>query len=155
MTRTMTAILLLLLVAAVLMLNTCKEETAAPQQSGCSSASAVGTYLLTPTAPDPPPAPYQLTDNYNYHSTTADGYDVNCNMVNYDDCPDQTNDSFSYGTGTGCLEQFFDAYLGDYAFAGVRLREYNQGTGPFATGTYTGPNGESGTFAFYEAGRTP
>lgn len=139
----------------------CEDETTAPDENAANCSGTTGTYVLTPTAPAPPPAPYSVTDDYFYHSTDADGGGgPNCDLVNYEDCPDEAENYFQYNSGAGCGgSNVFTARLGSgsaaYDFYGNYVRSYNTGTGPFATGSYDRPNGESGTFEFYEAGRTP
>jgi len=66
-----------------------------------------------------------------------------------------TDRYFQYTRGqTGCID-FFDAIVGlpgeaVYYVGGTPLRAFGDGTGNFASGTYTTDTGASGTFAFHE-----
>ncbi len=147
-----------LFLTAAALLAACNQEEDSPQ-AAAESGPKTGTYKLTPTAPIPAPAPHNVTDKYIYHSTERDqGGGPGCDLVIYEDSPDDTNNYFQFGVGGGCAVNLFEARVGTgsnlYDFFGNWLRPYNTGSGPFATGFYTGPNGEEGTFEFYEEGRT-
>jgi len=149
MNRTTASLPLAILLSLATLGSSCGDDSPTTTQTKACSGTT-GTYYLTPSSA----AAYTVTDKYGARTVDADFFNAGCDAICYNDCPDETNDSFRYATGANCAANWFDAFVGDYTFTGTWVRAYDTGTGPFATGTYGTSGGENGTFEFYEEGRT-
>ncbi len=125
-------------VSSLLIVSACEDD---PASGG--AACGMATYTLTPSGGG---SAFQITERYAFHCKDSSLQpDIE---YTYEDCPDETGDSFFYYAG-GTNQLFIGNYQGT-VFTGSTLRAFGNGsTTVFATGTYM--NGSDfGTFDFHE-----
>lgn len=124
-------------VSALVIMSACEDD---PASGGMTCG--IATYTLTPTSG----SESQITEAYAFHCKDSGSQpDIE---YTYEDCPDESGDSFFYYAG-GTNQLFVGNYQG-IIFTGSTLRAFGNGsTTPFATGTYM-DGSVFGTFVFHE-----